>query len=99
MPAPPRTIILSDEAFIQLAGRGDVLGQFPFLRMRSLKVRGCGRCAASATRQFMQGECNRVKLTLLNMPVETKAAFKRFLNTDLVVLYAPTPKGIQKVTF
>jgi len=93
--AGARTIILTDGALLAVAGRGDILKEFPFFRAPAANaVRTC--CGRRADRNLLATHCRIVREALIRLPADRKQVLKRLLGAGKVVLFVRGARGVEQ---
>lgn len=98
-PAAPAPLIvtLSDDVLSALSRRGDVISQFPFMRISKPKGSGCKCNMNSESRSALKGEYMRVKNAIMSLSPEKRVQFKTLIKAGSAVLFVSTPNGVQRV--
>ena len=94
-------IILNDAVLAGLAGRPDLVAEFPFLSAASqpakAKPGGC-RCR-KAVSPAEAAAADSVRVQIDAMPPDRRARFKELLRTHLVIYWVKTAGGLLRKSF
>lgn len=96
-PPPPREVVLTDEVLMSFGNRPDVKARWPFMGIRLVAATNCGRCGNKMARQSLYNEATRVKRSLMGLPQNEREVLKQMLNATSIVMYVPTPSGVQRM--
>lgn len=101
---PERKLVQIEDGIITgLAGRADIVKEFPFLGLVSRKLNsrpkrpGCGKCSDRSAKGAVYGE---VKRAIAGLDSEKKNRLKKLLNTRKIrVLYLNKSRKLVELTF
>ncbi len=90
-----KTLLLSDDVFLALSNRSDMQALFPFLRLQIGPVSATCRCnRAAAQRHAQLTAIQAAKNSLIALPAERLAAFKKALGADRIEFYTRSGKKV-----
>ena len=97
MAANPKSIVLTDNVLMAVAGRGDILREFPFFRLPPGGPRKTC-CHRRANQGALTGRLRVLREALIRLPKDKLAVLKRLMGAGALVLFVRGARGMEQHT-